>query len=111
MRYTRERFIADLVKQSHRWKTKCSAHSLLHLQEQRRNGGLYFALQQKAGISSLPEMERLEHTDVEYLTFMLINVNALIIWITRYNILKEKCITDKEYTDTDSAPQNRPLKV
>lgn len=55
--------------------------------------------------------ERLEHTVVEYLTFMLINVNALIIWITHYNILKDKCITDKEYIDTDSAPQKRPLKV
>ena len=56
-------------------------------------------------------MERFEHTDVNYFTLMLIKVYTLIIWITCYITLKEKSIMEKEYIDTDPAPQNRPLKV
>lgn len=47
--------------------------------------------------------------DFNYFTLMLIKVFTLIIWITHYTTLKEKCIMDKEYIDTDLAPQNRPL--
>lgn len=65
----------------------------------------------KAGTSSQLQIERFEHTDVSYFTLTVTKVCTLIIWITYYIILKEKCIMDKEYIDTDPAPQNRPLKV
>lgn len=64
----------------------------------------------KAGTSSLLQMERFEHTDVNCFTLRLVKVYTLIIWTTHYIILKEKYIMEKEYIDTYPAPQNRPFK-